>query len=250
MEASEMQLTVVSLADRPKLADDLAVALRGGWPEFIFHDPVAKQYLARVEERFADLNLVLLDEDGQIVAGGWGVPLPWDGSLDALPAGWDAAMQRCVVEHDQGATPDTLCTMAAQVRSGCQGRGLGGEVLRALHEQAVQRGLRRMIAPVRPTLKSRYPLTPIERFITWTRDDGAPLDPWLRTHWRLGATILRPAPRSMVMTGTVAEWEQWTQMRFPESGRYVVPDALDLVVIDREHDRGEYVEPNVWMRHL
>jgi hypothetical protein len=38
-------------------------------------------------------------------------------------------------------------------------------------------------------------------------------------------------------------------MVFPETGLYVVPDALDLVQIDREHDRGTYVEPNLWMRH-
>ena len=53
----------------------------------------------------------------------------------------------------------------------------------------------------------------------------------------------------MVITGTVAEWEEWTHMRFPKSGRYVVPGALEPVVIDRENDLGRYVEPNVWMRH-
>ena len=31
---------------------------------------------------------------------------------------------------------------------------------------------------------------------------------------------------------------------------YVVPDALDLVDIDREADRGVYRETNLWMRHL
>jgi hypothetical protein len=36
---------------------------------------------------------------------------------------------------------------------------------------------------------------------------------------------------------------------FPESGRYEVPGALDLVEIDREQDRGLYVEPGVWVRH-
>jgi hypothetical protein len=38
-------------------------------------------------------------------------------------------------------------------------------------------------------------------------------------------------------------------MAFPETGRYVVPDALDLVTIDREQDRGTYAESNLWMRH-
>lgn len=53
----------------------------------------------------------------------------------------------------------------------------------------------------------------------------------------------------MVVTGTVAAWEAWTEMRFPESGAYVVPGALVPVTIDHRRDRGQYVEPNVWMRH-
>ena len=53
----------------------------------------------------------------------------------------------------------------------------------------------------------------------------------------------------MVISGTVAEWEEWTGMAFPESGDYVVPSALVPVQIDRERDEGRYIEPNVWMRH-
>jgi hypothetical protein len=36
-----------------------------------------------------------------------------------------------------------------------------------------------------------------------------------------------------VISGTVAEWEEWTGMRFPDSGAYVVPGALVPVDIDR-----------------
>ena len=61
--------------------------------------------------------------------------------------------------------------------------------------------------------------------------------------------MLAPAPESMVITGTVQEWETWTRMAFPESGAYVVPEALDLVAIDRERDTGVYLEPNLWMQH-
>jgi len=38
-------------------------------------------------------------------------------------------------------------------------------------------------------------------------------------------------------------------MRFPDSGPYVVPGALQPVRIDREADEGRYEDPNVWMRH-
>ena len=53
----------------------------------------------------------------------------------------------------------------------------------------------------------------------------------------------------MTITGTVSEWEAWTGMPFPDSGEYVVPGALVPVSIDRELDRGRYVEPNVWVLH-
>ena len=53
----------------------------------------------------------------------------------------------------------------------------------------------------------------------------------------------------MRISGSVAEWEDWTKLAFPESGTYVVPGALVPVEIDRERDVGVYVEPNVWMHH-
>jgi hypothetical protein len=120
-------------------------------------------------------------------------------------------------------------------------------VIRAMGTLARRHGLRELVAPVRPTLKHRYPLVPMDDYVRWPREDDAPLDPWLRVHVRLGARILRVAPRSMVIEGRVSEWEAWTGMRFPASGRYVVPGALVPVTIDRRRDRGRYVEPKVWM---
>jgi len=114
---------------------------------------------------------------------------------------------------------------------------------------AAEHGLSALIAPVRPTLKEHYPVTPMERYVEWHRPDGSPFDPWIRVHWRLGAVTLRVSPKSMVVTGTVAQWERWTGMKFPETGRYIVPGALQPVTIDRETDIGRYEDPNVWMRH-
>jgi hypothetical protein len=51
------------------------------------------------------------------------------------------------------------------------------------------------------------------------------------------------------MTGTVADWESWTDMTFPVSDSYVIPDGVSLLQIDRVHDQGQYVEPNVWVHH-
>jgi hypothetical protein len=110
-------------------------------------------------------------------------------------------------------------------------------------------GCTSLIAPVRPTWKSRYPLFSLERYIHWQRKDGLPFDPWIRVHWRLGARFLCVAPNTLTVNGTVAKWETWTEMAFPESGQYVVPGALQPVNIDRENDLGRYEDPNIWMRH-
>ena len=109
-------------------------------------------------------------------------------------------------------------------------------------------GLRRLVIPLRPTLKHLYPLTPISRYITWTRD-GLPFDPWLRVHVRAGARIVKACERSMTIAGTIAQWEDWTQMSFPETGKYIVPGALLPVEMDCENDSGVYLEPNVWVEH-
>ena len=72
-------------------------------------------------------------------------------------------------------------------------------------------GLGSVIAPVRPTLKQRYPLIPIEEYVAWRREDGAHFDPWIRLHERVGGEIIAPAPASMVIRAPVADWEGWTE---------------------------------------
>ena len=243
-------LEIVTTSERPDLEDEARAAFRQNWPEFIFHDPVSNEHNGRVEQYFPFYNLMLLDR-GEVVAGGWGVPLTWDGTLAGLPVGgYDGALVAAVSGHEGSLPPDTLCIMAAAVRRDRQGGGLAGQALTALRDRAKGSGLQRVVAPVRPSLKTRYPLTPMEAFARWDRGDGLHLDAWIRTHQRLGATILGPAPDSMIIKGSVADWEAWTAMAFPDSGTYVVPDALDLVDIDRESDRGTYSETNLWMRHL
>ena len=239
---------VVTSSQRPDLEDEARAAFRVKWPEFIFHDAFAKPFMARVEEYFPQFDVMLLD-NGRVVAGGWGVPLRWDGTVADLPDGYDGALARAVEGHESGISPTTLSFMAAAVGNGETKKGLAGHVLAALRDRATEAGMSHVIAPLRPTLKARYPLTSMARFAAWTREDGLSIDPWIRTHQRMGATILGPAERSMVITGTVAEWESWTEMVLPESGSYVVPDALGLVDIDRDRDVGTYVEENLWVQH-
>lgn len=175
---------------------------------------------------------------------------PWHGTVEDLPDGYDGALVRAIEGHEAGLATDTLCLMAIVVAAEAQRRGLAGAVISALRQRGDEQRLTKVVAPVRPTLKSRYPLTAMDRFASWRRDDGQHVDPWIRTHLRMGATILGTARRSQTVTGSCAEWEEWTDMKFPDSGPYVVPGALDLLHVDRDADRGVYEEDNLWLQHL
>lgn len=240
---------LVPTASAPELDSEAAERFREEWPEFIFHDEGVTPYRDRRLEYFRDWEFYLISEERRLIAGCWGVPIAWNGTVADLPGGFTASLARSVEEYEAGIVPNTFVLMAAAVRNDEQGRGHSGRVITAVRERAVTGGLPQVIAPVRPTLKSSYPLIPIEHFMQWTREDGLPLDPWIRTHVRLGASILAPAPHSQTMTGTVAEWEGWTKLAMPSSGDYVIPDGLAALSIDRDADVGVYREPNVWMRH-
>jgi GNAT superfamily N-acetyltransferase len=213
-------------------------------PEYNNHGDVLNRYWGRLTEELPDFQFQLVEGE-EPVARARSIPLRWDGTIDDLPAGIDGAIAR---GFDEG-TATVLCALLIAVAGARQGEGVSRAALEAMVEIARQHGFDSLIAPVRPNWKERYPLTPIERYAAWTRDDGLPFDPWMRVHARLGAEILRPEPHSLRITGTVGEWEAWTGMAFPESAEYVFPRGLATVAVDREADWGAYWEPNVWMRH-
>ena len=247
-----MRLRTVTLAERPRALAALRRIQRAVWPAnmaYINEDAVCGRLWPQLLRRFPEFQVALCDPRGRVVAGGYSIPFVWDGRTATLPMGVDGVLVRGLRDHRRRRRPNALSALLAVVDPRLQGRGLSREVIRAMALLAALHGMRALVAPVRPTLKHRYPLTPMARYVRWRRPDGAPLDPWLRVHWRLGARVLGVAARSMVVEGRVRDWEGWTGMGFPASGDYVVPGALTTVRIDRARDRGRYAEPNVWMLH-
>jgi GNAT superfamily N-acetyltransferase len=244
-----MTLEFPTRAERPGKQPHIASLQRGIWPEFMYHDAVLERLFDRVISEYAEFQFYVWDDRREeVVGGGNAIPATWDGQAETLPdGGVDAVVEDRFA--DGAATPNVLCALQILIAPEYRGQALSSRMIQRMAEIGHAHGLDTLIAPVRPNLKHRYPLTPIESYIEWRRPDGALLDPWLRTHERLGAEIAKVASESMRIAGTVAQWEEWTELAFPESGSYVVPGALVPVEIDREVDEGLYVEPNVWMVH-
>ena len=239
-------MEIATAAERPELLEPAWERTRDTLPEYNNHGDVLNEYWPRLTEERPDFQFHLVGDDDEILARARSIPLRWDGTIEDLPHGIDGAIAR---GFDDGGHANALCALVIMVPRDLQSRGLSAKAVSAMGEIARRHSLASLIAPVRPTLKERYPLAPIERYAEWRRPDGLLFDPWMRVHERLGAAVLKPEPRSLRITGTVGEWETWTELSFPESGDYWFPRGLATVAIDRTSDSGSYWEPNVWMQH-
>jgi hypothetical protein len=234
-----------TLKDRSDLLEKLKGLNQKSWPEFIKHgDTYSWQ---KLYDEFRDFLLMLTDQDDSLIGGGFTVPVSWNGTHDGLPTSIEEIITNGIKTKNESA--NTLVAIAALVDDSCRGQQLSAEILKQMKYLTIRHGLQNLIVPVRPTWKARYPLQGIESYATWLREDGLLYDPWLRTHQRLGANVLKCVDSTLKVEGTVEDWKQWTGLVFPESGHYIVKGALQPVRIDIESNMGVYHDPNVWVQH-
>jgi len=217
----------------------------------MLQDPIAGEHWHELFDLFSDYQFALLDmENSCMAAMANSLPFYWDKPLEDLPeGGWDWVFLKAIDDHKKGTKPNIQSAIQINIHPEYQGQGLSPMMVNAMREIGKSKGFRDLVAPVRPSQKSQYPLTSIDDYIKWTDAKGLPFDAWLRVHVRAGARIIKPCHEAMTIRGTRAEWESWTGMIFPQSGPYVVPSALVPITMDIEKDEGVYMEPNVWMQH-
>lgn len=217
------------------------------YPEFMHHDPVANRGFPLMYEMYPQWQQLAVDGDRPV---GFinSVPLPWNGADADLPQeGWDWAMDLATSTHVPD--PKVACGIQIVIDPDLHGHGYARRLVSQMCRVAAAKGCERLVVPIRPPHKSDYPHESMAEYAGRTRPDGLPHDPWQRVHVSLGAHVVGPCERAMVITGTVAEWESWTGVEFTTSGEVVVAGALAPVSVDIEADRISYVEPNLWLRH-
>lgn len=242
---------IIAPNDLPDYRDQAGDIADAAWPEFMHHDPIANENWHELFDRFEEYQFAMLDtETNHMAAMGNSLPFYWDLPLEELPErGWDWVFLEAVENHKNGVTPNIQSAIQIAIHPEYQGQRLSMKMVRAMGAIGKSKGFRHLVVPVRPNQKSQYPLTSIDDYIRWTNDEGLPFDAWLRVHARAGGRIIKPCHEAMAICGTCTEWEQWAHLKFPQSGEYYVPGALNPIKMDIEKDEGIYIEPNVWMVH-
>jgi hypothetical protein len=131
--------------------------------------------------------------------------------------------------------PNAVSALSMAVQADRRKLGLAEMLVNAMKQTACAEGLEALIVPLRPTRKAEFPLVPMQDYMTWkcekvpstvpagissSMDNSQPtkqelpVDPWLRSHISLGGTMVKAAPYSMIIHGTMAEWQEWTGVDF------------------------------------
>lgn len=247
-----MALEIFTLRERPDLRPLVfASDLQSVWPEFMRHDAAAHLYFEPSRfDRYLDYAFAGV-AGGKVVARAFSVPFAFniDGRHELPDGGWDEVIRWADDDQTTGRIPNALSALEISLLPGARGGGNSLALLGAMKACAKARGFAEMFAPVRPNQKHLHPLMPMRDYVEWVGADGFPTDSWLRTHLRAGATLVKIAPYSMTIVGSIADWSRWTGMSFDRSGEVSIAGALVPVMISLERDCAVYVEPNVWVRY-
>jgi hypothetical protein len=243
------RVQTTSLAKRPSLIPRI-YEITDTWPPFLLNVPVAGALMTHVAEDFPHYCVVATYGDRVIARG---LSVPFNAHLDdreEMPdQGWDRVLVWAFSDRRCGHPPTTVSGLEITVDTEYLGRGLSYRILAALRHTVAAHGHDALLAPVRPTAKHLQPHIPMADYIRLQRDDGLPTDPWLRVHVKTGATIEKVASASSTVSGSLAQWRQWTGLPFDRDGDIEVPGALVPVRCNTAHNHAVYVEPNVWVRH-
>ena len=258
-------IDLVTLSERPDLCFAASELNARCWPMFLLQSKVGDEIENVISKQLlSDFQLLALQFAGtaseKVIGIARSLPFPglhYSNVDEALPyKGWDA-----VISHVSGLCNDHVdaadwlndvsvgCATSVIVAPEMRGTGLAGRLIAGLAAIAESKGYKALVVPVRPTLRSLYPLQSFAEYAAWTRPDGLPFDPWIRTHVRLGGRIVKVAPHAVTIDGSVMDWSAWTGLTFPCSGHYWIPGGVGPLHISVETGQGRYIEPNLWVLH-
>ena len=128
-----------------------------------------------------------------LAGGGITTRICWDGSPETLPPGWQGVVRSSYLDSTASdRRVNTLVPMLAFTTSRYRRQNASGTVLNAMCRSGQEEGFRYAIIPALPPLqfKREYAGISMAELAKLQREDGQPLDHWIRVHLKKGADII------------------------------------------------------------
>lgn len=225
--------------------DDLVAS---GYPEFLLHDEISNKYWEDLFSSFPEFQIVYQDGN-EVIGVGNTIPICYlQQDVDLKISGWDWALEKGFLDKIKGNSVNVLIGLSVVVSKKYRGLNLSKTILEDFKQLAKNYGISKVLIPVRPVLKHKYPLSTFDDYINFT-SNGKSIDPWIRIHQEIGGRSISVCKKSMTIHGNIEDWENWTKLKFPISGKYHIEGGLIPVELDLEKNFGSYIEPNLWIEH-
>lgn len=246
--------------------EQLEVPSWAPWLRFSLDD------LREYDEAFPTGQIVQLGDGDRPDGALTSIRVDWSGDPGDLGT-WDQVSGKddgvAAVLRPRG---NTMVLLSVSIRPEGRGRGVAARLVDRARAVARAEGIDHVISPFRPSgfgaHKAAGGHVDFAAYCATRREDGMPIDPWLRILTRLGMRPLRPVDRAMVVPVTVAELDElrrthrpgaWTRLDDHRAtvllARRGTP-AADVEVwecgetgswfVDRDEEIAVYEESNLW----
>jgi hypothetical protein len=234
------------------LGDETSELMRCVWPRYLIEKSDLEETPHKTElsddelaSRFSMWG-IRRKADGKLVAFASAVLIPIDLNAKSYSdSGWGFALEAYYSKE----RPNCLCLLSANVDPNLRNLKFSYALLEAAKELAVDFGFNTVLAPVRPTQKSKFLEMPMDEYIEKKSREGEIFDPWLRTHVKLGGEILNVCSQSVIVKATLSKWQEWLGHPIQNTQDLQLPMGLSLLKVDAANNIGFYVEPNIWVRY-
>lgn len=176
-----------------------------------------------------------------------------------MPSWDDVAGDPTTYEKTYNPEGNALTLMSMNVRPDLQSRGLARKLIGSIQQVAKDMQVEHIIGSFRPNEFGKYkhktPGCSFEEYCAMTRDDGLPIDSWLRNLTRNGMKPLKIDHRAMVVDVPLADFYEIQMLHKPEMWQIVhSQDEIQVVEcgevgnwhVDIGNQKATYIESNIW----
>ena len=204
---------------------------------------------------FPDGQLFLKSPEGKLIASVSTNRIEWDGNADTLP-NWDTvAGDPTTYENTYIPHGNTLALISMNVHPDYKKHGLPTTLVHQVQKVAKELGIEYIAGSFRPSEFGKYKAThgvvPFEEYIFQTREDGLPVDAWIRSLTRNGMIPLKIDTQAMTVPVDIQTFFELKTQYYPELWHEVSKNVWECGevgqwTVNTVEGSAIYQESNLW----